>query len=204
MDRFELYNHYVDYLSDGKINHEKFNKKMIGVGGQGYVYLLDFGDNIKIVRKKTYVNKMIKKYIKPEKMYSNIALKKSQFIEILCNILYSYIVLNQINRHFIITYETIVKERNRICNEDYPYKIYNYIEYINGINLIDYLQNKTGDNKINITHIKILIFQLVSGLYTMRKYFTMKHLDLHSENIDRKSTRLNSSHEWISRMPSSA
>ena len=25
-----------------------------------------------------------------------------------------------------------------------------------------------------------------------------------NENIDRKSTRLNSSHEWISRMPSSA
>lgn len=197
MDRIELYNYYVDYLSDGKINNEKFNRKMIGVGGQGYVYLLDFGDNIKIVRKKTYVNKIIKKYIKPEKMYSNTALKKSQFIEILCNILYSYIVLNQINRHFIITYETIVKERNRICNEDYPYKIYNYIEYINGVNLIDYLQNKNGNNKIDIMHIKILIFQLVSGLYTMRKYFTMKHLDLHSENIMIQKEDIESYHKYI-------
>ena len=96
MDRIELYNYYVDYLSDGKINNKKFNRKMIGVGGQGYVYLLDFGNNIKIVRKKTYVNKIIKKYIKPEKMYSNIALKKSQFIEILCNILYAYIVLRSL------------------------------------------------------------------------------------------------------------
>ena len=29
-------------------------------------------------------------------------------------------------------------------------------------------------------------------------------LDLHKAGVDRKSTRLNSSHEWISRMPSSA
>ena len=37
-----------------------------------------------------------------------------------------------------------------------------------------------------------------------RIYFLGNSLGLQPKSTDRKSTRLNSSHEWISRMPSSA
>ena len=44
-----------------------------------------------------------------------------------------------------------------------------------------------------INNDKVVLHQIPSGIF---------HQD--TLNLDRKSTRLNSSHEWISRMPSSA
>jgi len=179
MKRTEITNYYINNLSDGKINNTKYKKKLIGKGGQGDVYLLEFENNIEIVRKRTYIHKDIKRYIKPKNMYIKKALENDQFIEIVANFLYSNIVLSEINKHFIITYETIIKERGRICKEDYPYKVHNYIEYIRGIEIIDYIRNV----EINEETSKIIMYQIVSGLYTMRRYFTMKHMDLHSHNI---------------------
>ena len=40
--------------------------------------------------------------------------------------------------------------------------------------------------------------------YSHRKLWIRDRLELLASILDRKSTRLNSSHEWISRMPSSA
>jgi ribonuclease HI len=179
MKRTEITNYYINNLSDGKINNMRYKKRLIGEGGQGDVYLLEFENDIEIVRKKTYINKDIKRYIKPENMYIKRALENDQFIEIVANQLYSNIVLSGINKHFLISYETIIKERGRICKEDFPYKVYNYIEYIRGIELIDYI----GNEELDIERSKIIMYQIVSGLYTMRKYFTMKHMDLHSHNI---------------------
>ena len=41
-------------------------------------------------------------------------------------------------------------------------------------------------------------------IYGAAEVFAKKVSDLSGGKLDRKSTRLNSSHEWISRMPSSA
>ena len=45
-----------------------------------------------------------------------------------------------------------------------------------------------------VAYVFIVIFLLLNGFFT----FSLGYY------LDRKSTRLNSSHEWISRMPSSA
>ena len=44
----------------------------------------------------------------------------------------------------------------------------------------------------------------VRRLIELMKEHDLSELDLKQADKDRKSTRLNSSHEWISRMPSSA
>ena len=62
--------------------------------------------------------------------------------------------------------------------------VYANIELINGYDLENARRKIIGEEEVKRMTVKMLVD---SGAY-----------------IDRKSTRLNSSHEWISRMPSSA
>ena len=61
-------------------------------------------------------------------------------------------------------------------------------------------------NKNNVVVIVLAVIGAVAALaaivYAIYRYFTPDYLYI--AYTDRKSTRLNSSHEWISRMPSSA
>ena len=52
------------------------------------------------------------------------------------------------------------------------------------------------------TYLVVFGALLVGTVITVGMYYV--HFESMAVTIDRKSTRLNSSHEWISRMPSSA
>ena len=63
-----------------------------------------------------------------------------------------------------------------------------------------------GDDLITIaSNFRVVLDIFEQELTNLRKRFDTNHVVLYfSDSKDRKSTRLNSSHEWISRMPSSA
>ena len=68
-----------------------------------------------------------------------------------------------------------------------------------------YLKTQTIFDELR-NHLKKECEGLKTALSTLDKRVRIefKDIGLQSMYIDRKSTRLNSSHEWISRMPSSA
>src|ERR1044071_1369480 len=75
-------------------------------------------------------------------------------------------------------------------------------QFRDGVNL-DLLDERKGHLKYNVTKYAIQCVEEISpdDGYELIIVPTNMH---QTEDADRKSTRLNSSHEWISRMPSSA
>jgi len=162
---------------DVRENLDEFEKEeIIGSGGQGKVYKAS-NDRVSIAIKKSYLNNLESRYI--DTPYERGALKYGHFIELAADKLINQLIFTGVSPHFVVSYTYDYKERDGICNEEYPYTGYHFIEYI-------YNSQTWGDwvrEEHSIDMWYNAYFQITTALYALRKYFNMTHLDLHDENI---------------------
>ena len=166
----DLYEYVISHIDEFK------KQEYVGRGGQGAVYKY-CNKKMCIAVKKSYLDNEESEFIKTP--YSKNALKEGHFIEMAVSKLMNQIILQNISPHFVLSFMNDYKERDGICNEKYPYAGYHYIQYID--NSITW--DKWVSKKHPIEHWYNAYFQIMVGLYAMNKYFNMKHLDLHPENI---------------------
>jgi hypothetical protein len=135
--------------------------KKLGDGYYGSVYLLELQDK--------EINYLA---IKKNKLYNitfdNDIIKNPEYLEKEAGQLINNILLNKNSPHFIFNYTT---------TDDYKY---NFNEYIKSQTLRDFLKKKPS---ITDFELSVLLFQIISALYTMSKKYNMYHYDLHFNNI---------------------
>lgn len=169
-NKLALYEYVREHLSEFK------KEGILGYGGQGKVYK-SCNNKMCLAIKKSYLNNQESKYM--DTPYSRGALKYGIFIELAASKLINQLIFQGVSPHFIVSYTNDYKERDGICNEEYPYTGYHFIEYV--------YDSKTWSDWVredhNIDMWYNAYFQIVSALYALRKYFNMTHLDLHAENI---------------------
>lgn len=167
----DLYDYVINHIDDFK----KYDH--IGSGGQGKVYKLCDKNKLCIAVKKSYLDTDESKYLKTP--YSSKALQEGHFIEMASSKLINQLILQKISPHFALSFTNYYKERDGICNDEYPYAGYHYIQYIDKSETWD----KWVRKKHEIEYWYNAYFQIIYALYSIKKYFNMTHLDLHPENI---------------------
>lgn len=179
--RVKLYNYYINILDSDKIMKKIFNKvEILGEGGQGKVfkYCEKKKCNKSLVIKKIYLNLKESKYV--DDIFNMKAFKNGVFIELSSFYLVNELVLQQISPNFIINYEyEFIERNNSICDDIYPYTGYFYNEFIDHSSTFTEWVNDTHDIELWYN----ALFQIMTALYCLQKYFNMIHLDLHTDNI---------------------
>jgi serine/threonine protein kinase len=168
--KLALYEYVRSHLSDFK------KETVLGSGGQGKVYKA-CDNKMCLAVKKGYLTEKEAKYI--DTPYKQAALKYGIFIELAASKLINQLIFQGVSPHFVTSYTNDYAERDGICNEKYPYTSLHYIEYI--------YDSMTWSDWVREPHLidawYNAYFQIVSALYSLRKFFNMTHLDLHAENI---------------------
>jgi hypothetical protein len=180
-DRIKLYKYYINILFKNTYKKKIFDKiEVLGEGGQGKVYKYHKKDDKSmsgIAVKKMYLSKKESKYV--DDIFDDKALNHSIYIELSSFYLINELVLQKISPNFVLNYDYEFMERSGICSDIYPYSGYFFNEYSS--------KSETYTEWVKKEHNQLLwynsLFQIVSGVYTMQKYFNMTHLDLHSDNI---------------------
>jgi hypothetical protein len=172
--RKKLYNKITSILEK---DDSKMNKiRIIGKGGQGEVNKYCTRKNDCVAVKKSYIEYNLTKYI--DNIYNKNALKHGLFIEICVLLLIKQVVLQRICPHFVLSYTYIFKKYTSICSDEYPYKVYQYKEYIESEMYSEWVKREHPIKEwFNI------YFQVTVALFSLQYHFNMKHLDLHAENI---------------------
>jgi hypothetical protein len=158
---------------------KSFTKKgELGRGYQGTVYkYCKKGNKLCVAVKKLYLDEDETKFVKDP--LKKRLFKFGSFIELASMQLTNELVLQNISPNFVLNYSYSFKEHTGICSEDYPYKMYVYNEYISdAMTFTDWIKQYH-----DLPFYYNAYFQITVALYTLLKYFNMKHLDLHSGNI---------------------
>lgn len=139
--------------------------RKLGVGCYGCVYLLelqnvDSGVSFVAIKKNKITNNSGVSGI------SDI-IKNPEYLEKEAGQLINNILLDKNSPHFIFNYTT---------TNDYKY---NFNEYIKSQTLRDFLNKK----QLTDFELSVILFQIISALYTMSKKYNMYHYDLHFNNI---------------------
>jgi hypothetical protein len=161
-----------------------FNKKKtLGEGEQGKVYEYELVSEIKqsnlpsLTIKKFYIEDDEAEYI--ENPINSKALTFGNYVEPAASQLTNLLLLQNICPHFAYYYTTVYLERTGICDDIYPYYGFHYNEYIkNSETYEDWVMNSHQSSTWYNCY-----FQIIVGLYALKKYFNMKHFDLHPGNI---------------------
>ena len=169
-NKLALYEYVRSHLEDFK------KQTVLGSGGQGKVYKA-CDNKMCLAITKGYLSNKEAKYI--DTPYKPAALKYGIFIELAASKLINQLIFQNVSPHFVTSYTNDYTERDGICNEKYPYTSLHYIEYIyDSVTWSEWVREEHL-----ITYWYNAYFQIVSALYSLRKFFNMTHLDLHAENI---------------------
>jgi hypothetical protein len=179
--RVKIYNYYIKVLDTDKFMKKIFNKvELLGEGGQGKVFKYCEKNNCKksLVIKKIYLDNKQSKYV--DDIFNIKAFKTGTFIELSSFYLINELVLQKISPNFILNYEyEFIERANSICNDIYPYTCYFYNEFIG--KSMTYTEWVKDVHDIELWYNSL--FQIMTAIYCLQKYFSMTHLDLHADNI---------------------
>jgi serine/threonine protein kinase len=185
-DRIQNYNKIKKELEDGGGATHLIKKNRLGKGEQGVVYkglLLGRGKDrgLDLVIKRGYLERKEAKLIYSQKdQFSKKALQYEAFIEIAATILVTELVKQRVCPNFVMTYSYRFKERDTVCDDQYPAKVYLFNEWIPGVQLFDtFCQNEKHSLAVWFNS----YFQILAGIYAMQETLGMAHADLHSDNI---------------------
>ena len=151
-------------------------KKLLGRGAAGIVYYACNPDAC-VALKKNDLDTKESKYI--QSPLSDQALKYSAYIEYASGLLINQLVSQKVCPNFVFSYNWTIKKRQGTCDDIYPYKSLHYNEYISH----SQTYSDWADTQHSLEEFDNAYFQITVALYALQKYFNMKHLDLHSENI---------------------
>lgn len=182
-DEFYSKNKRGDYIYENEV--DMFKKRKISSGVEGVVYRGyfkkhdKFGDYIIIKVTNLYKlqeTKDVKKYIikmTPEKLYklflTSKVFKEPSLIELLSQTLTNQLVLQKICPNYALNYYWEYEESKNLNS---------YNEYINGGDFHDWAKEPHSDEEWYNA-----LFQIMVGLYALKKYFNMIHADFHTRNI---------------------
>lgn len=165
-DRVTMFKNIVRNLKKVKNGD---NGVLIGQGVQGKVYKNIIKDD-KVVLKVTTLDATQKKL--KDSPFNTKALMQPPFIELTANLLVRELVLQRVCQNFTMMYDYNISEcGKKSCTNQ-------YMEYINYSTFEDWCNR--GHNN---TLWRNALFQILAGLYALRRHFNMTHNDFHDENV---------------------